>query len=667
MIRFIVILFFIGIVPVVRAQTQELDSLLNRLRQKPADEERVRLYLEVANEYEQSDLQKTVLYADSGIQLAGKSKAFEKQLPPLYLRKGMALRKQSVNTEALKAFKSGLSLSVAQHDQLNEARFYSELASIAHTNGEIAKALDLDQKSLDIFVALKDTLGITETYNNIGVIHWHKENRSKAMVFYKKAVALNSSARHLITKARLLNNIGLIFKDIDQYDSALTYFNEALSYLDIKKNAFGYALVNNNIGISYREKGNYDLALKHFEIARRLQVQLNDQYGLTLVNDNIGRVLVAQRKFKEGLAYLKTAFEYSLKADNLEWQGHVSEHLADSYELMGDFKNAYLARKQADVYEDSLDTRSRHRELAEVEVKYQVKQQQAENDLLKAENELNLSTIRNKNLLVTGAIIFSVLIFTLLIFAYRALQIKKKTTAIIEEKNARLEALNQEKNNLMGIVAHDLKSPFNSIGGITNILPLAGPLNDEQKKFVSLINNVVESSRTLIQDLLDLSALENREIKIGREPVNVTDLMTGVYAKHTLQAQKKGITLEVSEEAKDAVIVSDHRHIERILDNLISNALKFSQPSTHVAIGSKLESGQVQFYVKDQGPGISAEDQKNLFKKFRKLSAQPTQGESSSGLGLSIVKALVEELGGNIAVESELGKGTTFTCTLPIK
>lgn len=651
----------------MNAQNRESDSLMNRLRQKPAPEERVRLYLELAKVHEHSDLQKTVLYADSGILLASKLKAIEEHLPSLYLRKGMALRKQSVNAEAVKSFDAGLAQSVAQHDQLNEARFYSELASIAYSNGEIPKALDLDQRALDLFVGLKDTLGITESYNNIGVIYWHKEQRSKAMMFYKKAVALNSSAKHLITKARLLNNIGLIFKDIDQYDSGLRYFKEALSYLDPKKSSYGYALVNNNIGISYREKGDYNLALKHFEIARRLQVELNDQYGLTLVNDNIGRVLIAQHKFKEGLAYLKTALEYSLKADNLEWQGHVSEHLADAYELMGDFKNAYEARKQADVYEDSLASRSRSRELAEVEVKYQVKQKQAENELLKAENELNLSTIRNKNLLVTGTIVFSVLVFTLLVFAYRALQIKKKTTAVIEEKNARLEALNQEKNNLMGIVAHDLKSPFNSIGGITNILPLAGPLNDEQKKFVALINTVVESSRTLIQDLLDLSALENREMKVAHESVNVSELMAGVHAKHSLQAQKKGIVLLLSEEAKNTVIVSDRRHIERILDNLISNALKFSQTGTEVTIGTKLESGQVQFYVKDQGPGISHEDQKHLFKKFRKLTAQPTQGEASSGLGLSIVKALVDELDGSIAVESELGKGTTFTCALSVK
>jgi signal transduction histidine kinase len=667
MIRFLVALGFVCSALLACAQTQELDSLLKRLKQKPPVEEHIRLYLEVAKFYEHGDLQKTVLYADSGIQLANQSKAFEKLLPSLYLRKGIALRKQSVNAEALNAFNAGLAQAIALHDPLNEARFYSELASIAQANVETAKALDLDQKALDIFIALKDTLGITESYNNIGVIYWHKEQRSKAMMFYKKAVAMNSTANHLLTKARLLNNIGLVFKDIDQYDSALAYFNEALSYLDIKKNSYGYALVNNNIGISYREKGNYDLALKHFEIARRLQVELNDQFGLTLVNDNIGRVLVAQGKFKEGLAHLKTAFEYSKKADNLEWQGHVSEHLAESYELIGDFKNAYEARKQADVFEDSLASKSRSRELAEVEVKYQVKQQQAENDLLKAENELNLSTIRNKNLLVTGTIIFSVLIFTLLILAYRALQVKRKTAAIIEEKNARLEALNQEKNNLMGIVAHDLKSPFNSIGGITNILPLAGPLNDEQRKFVALINSVVESSRTLIQDLLDLSALENREIKVAHEPVNVAEVLTGSRGKHTPQAQKKGIALDIVEEAKDAIILSDRRHIERILDNLISNALKFSESGTHVTIGSKVDNGQVKFFVKDQGPGISAEDQNNLFKKFRKLSAQPTQGEASSGLGLSIVKALTDELGGTITVESELGKGATFICSLPLK
>jgi signal transduction histidine kinase len=645
--------------------TAELDSLLRLRKQSQTVTENIIALKALSKYFQHNDLSKAALYADSGIQLANQSAAFTSHLPALYLLKGIAFRKQSVLGEALKSFDEGLAIALQIKDTSNEARFYSEQASVAHTDGEMAKALALDQKALDLFIALKDTGGITESYNNIGVIYWSEEERTKAMIFYKKAVAMNSS--HLITKARLLNNIGLVFQDVDQYDSALWYFNEALRALDHKKNSYGYALINNNIGISYRDSKRYDLALSHFAIALQLQTELNDRFGLTLVSDNIGRTLVAQGKIKDAILYFKKGLTYARQSDNVEWLGNISGHLADAYAKTGDYQNAYQAQRQAGMYEDTLSTRNKDRELAEVEVKYQVKQQQAENNLLKAENALHLSDIRNKNIIAIAAVIFSVLITTLLLLSYRALKIKRRSALIIEEKNARLESLNHEKNSLMAIVAHDLKSPLNSIGGISHILPLAGPLNDEQKKFADMINTIVDNSRVLIQDLLDLSALENREIKITCEPIVLHPLLVGCQAKYQPQAQQKGIALDVVEEAPEGTVISDRHHIERILENLISNALKFSERGTHVALGSRLAGNFVEFYVKDEGPGISPEDQMNLFKKFRKLSARPTQGESSSGLGLSIVKALIDELGGSVRVESEIGKGSNFICSLPSK
>jgi signal transduction histidine kinase len=291
----------------------------------------------------------------------------------------------------------------------------------------------------------------------------------------------------------------------------------------------------------------------------------------------------------------------------------------------------------------------------------------------------------------------------LLILAYRSLRIKQKANAVIKEKNEKLEFLykevehqrksieeqkdeiasqneelsttnqylqdlNHEKNSLMGIVAHDLRSPLNSIGGITDMLPRLGPLNDGQKEFVSLINNVVEGSRALIQDLMDLSALENKELKIHPSPISINKLLESCQQKYAGQAMQKDISFNVVEKTDNSVLVlSDSQHIDRILQNLVSNALKFSNPGTRVTMGSRIQENQIQFYVKDQGPGISEDDQKYLFKKFVKLTARPTKGESSSGLGLSIVKALVEELGGTIKVESELKKGTTFIVSLPLK
>jgi signal transduction histidine kinase len=199
------------------------------------------------------------------------------------------------------------------------------------------------------------------------------------------------------------------------------------------------------------------------------------------------------------------------------------------------------------------------------------------------------------------------------------------------------------------------------------MLPAAGTLNNEQQEFTLLITKVVENSRSLIQDLMDLSALENNEMEIDREQVDINQILENCLSTHIAQSKQKNITFGIEGKANTSNVLSDCRHIERILQNLVSNALKFSHPGTQITIGAKSLADSVQFWVTDQGPGITEEDKQHLFKKFRKLSARPTQGESSNGLGLSIVKALITELGGTITVDSKAAAGTTFTCSLPVQ
>jgi signal transduction histidine kinase len=699
LVAFILILFVSN-----AQQNSEPDSLLNLLKQKGISaESKIKVFRELSDYYNQNDPVKTLRYADSALIITNRSQEFINYLPGLLLMKGNAYKKQNMNGDALKFFNEGLQYAIQQKDKITEAKFYSQLAIIAEMTGEMVKALDLNQKALTIYMMHKDTSGMVTVYNDIGVIYNNKRDWEQAMAYYKKAVHLNDARKNLVANARLLNNIGLLLKEADQLDSALAYFNKALNNIDINKHKYGYALINNNLGITYREMKQFNRALDHFNTAKKLQLEMNDQYGLGLVNDNISRVYFAKGQYKESLAYLKEGLDYAIKADNLQLLDNISDHMANAYEQLGDYKNAYRLQKQAKIYDDSLQEKSLSNEIAELEVKYQVKQQQAENKLLKSENELQHSDIRNKNILIFGGIVFSILILTLLILAYRALRIKQKANAIIKEKNKKLELLyeeveqqrksieeqkdeiarqneelfnknqylsdlNHEKNSLMGIVAHDLKSPLNSIGGIMDMLPRLGPLNDGQKEFVGVTNKVIDSSRVLIQNLMDLSALENKELKVRLEPLSINKIMETCRLKYAGEALQKEIILEVVEQpADDFELLSDVHHIDRILQNLLSNALKFSYPGTTVKIGARRVSELVQFYVSDEGPGISEEDQKYLFKKFVRLSARPTKGESSSGLGLSIVKALVEELKGTIEVKSELKKGTTFVCSIPIK
>ena len=232
----------------------------------------------------------------------------------------------------------------------------------------------------------------------------------------------------------------------------------------------------------------------------------------------------------------------------------------------------------------------------------------------------------------------------------------------LEGHNKQLSELNREKDSLISIVAHDLRAPLNRTKGLSIILQ-STPLSEEQLGLVKLLAQINEDGLHLIKDILQANTIDEER----PEPITV-DL--GVFINDHIakyfkeQSLKKNIQIHCCVE-NGFEITTDALALRRVIDNLISNALKFSLPDTSVFVRILTVDQAVYICVQDQGPGISKADQQKLFRKFQKLSARPTSGEPSTGLGLAIVKGLVERMKGEITVNSELGKGTEFVIRLP--
>lgn len=236
----------------------------------------------------------------------------------------------------------------------------------------------------------------------------------------------------------------------------------------------------------------------------------------------------------------------------------------------------------------------------------------------------------------------------------------------IARKNLRLEELNNEKNSLMDIVAHDLKSPLSKVVNIAQLLPVVGELNEEQRNYVTIIRKSALDGTRFIDDLLDINAIEQGQtIEISHEKMSLAIFLPELLKSFRHQADMKSIRLHFQNKADDAMISTDREYLKRIMENLVSNAVKFSPQGSNIYLKVKEANMQLYISVKDEGPGIGEEDHKRLFKKFQRLAARPTGGESSTGLGLSIVKLLTERLGGRIMVNSVEGKGSEFTVVLP--
>jgi signal transduction histidine kinase len=231
----------------------------------------------------------------------------------------------------------------------------------------------------------------------------------------------------------------------------------------------------------------------------------------------------------------------------------------------------------------------------------------------------------------------------------------------LEKRNERLIALNEEKNNLVKILAHDLRTPINHIIGLIQILQVKNSNLPADQKL--LIQQVIDASLRLnkmITNILDIDAIENDRVKIFIEDIKVTPLVKQVVDTFERYAASKNISLDFTSHDQEAFIKGDILFLIQVLENLISNAIKFSEKEKNVRIKIESKENETLISITDNGPGLTADDMKILFTKFQRLSAQATAGESSTGLGLSIVKRYVELMGGRVWCESQPGKETSF-------
>lgn len=234
---------------------------------------------------------------------------------------------------------------------------------------------------------------------------------------------------------------------------------------------------------------------------------------------------------------------------------------------------------------------------------------------------------------------------------------------MLSEKNKQLQELLNEREKLSSILIHDLKAPLNNLSGL---LDISESMTDEHV-ISDMMKNSLNRAFGLITDLQEINQLEQGLTKFDPCQINGVEVAEMVISQFIAAAQNKNINLVLIATDELIAVESDMKLLCRSLNNLVSNAIKFSNANATVELSVFVENDQLNYRVKDFGPGISEADQANLFKRFQRLTAQPTANEHSSGLGLYIVKENCKILNGDIAVESALNEGTAFTLSVPLK
>ncbi len=237
---------------------------------------------------------------------------------------------------------------------------------------------------------------------------------------------------------------------------------------------------------------------------------------------------------------------------------------------------------------------------------------------------------------------------------------------IVAKTNKVLQIINEEQRQLIAVVAHDLKSPLTKIIGIANILKTK--IHDDLRNFVLLIEEVSLEGNLLIDNLVNLRSVEREDYEVDISGIEIGGLLNERLAAFSNQAAAKSLELVFVNDLPDKALTiqTDKQLLCRAVDNLLSNAVKFSPAGKSIYLKIKRAKDHIQIHVMDEGPGFTALDKEKVFGKFQKLSARPTGGEHSTGLGLSIVRAVTNKLGGSVDLVSSPVQGAEFIIKLPI-
>ncbi len=616
---------FILLIPLWSAGQTSTDSLYDELREKEDVEARLSVYSQLIHELSFTDVSEAIALSEQAIEELDNN-----------------------------------------HDDLNTADLYNSIGIAYNFNGNYLVSIEYFLKALYAYEAINDSSRIANVLNNIGITYTEVKNFEKSKSFYKRSLAIHRRLKNVRETAAVLNNLGNAFEAQGLIDSAANYYQKSLELALENDCEPRIADANLNLGSISLKLGHYAKALDHLKIARQIDEKRNNMTGLVETYALFGEVYLAQGAYDLSESFLAKALELSRKMQMKNRESEVYRVYSIYYANTGNFRKAYESHKKYAWLKDSIYSLEAKRQIEDLQLSYENEKKIQEIDFLNEraslqETQLKLQKTKTRFLLVFT--LFTIFFLGLLMINIRtksrANQLLKARSEKIQQQNIELEnrsnkllELSEEKENFISVVAHDLKSPLNNIAGLANLLRINGKLNEEQLHYLNLLDQVSNEAKNLITNLLEINKLESGNIDHNSEEFNIIEVIDHEISFFKKDTQEKNI--KVIKNYPDSIIIKNNKEfIQRIFYNLISNAIKFSKENTAITIYCNSQDKILTLSVKDEGPGIRQEEQKNLFKKFQKLSIRPTHGESSTGLGLAIVKLLVDKLGGEIKVISE--------------
>jgi len=601
--------------------------------------------------YRSSNPHLALEYGNMALQLA-KENELPELTPKAYNVIGVVYRNIGKLDSSYISYKLALRIAEEKGDSIQIAYSFNNIGGYLRLMGAYSQSIDYMIKAMKIFENNDDKQGAAFCAINIGILFRRQHDFTKALQYLNRSLDIRKEVGDKHGLALGLNQIAEIHFETGRYTEALESYNYLLKLYEELKEEKGVSAVYSGIGGVNYELGNYFVALEYREKSIRIDRVIDNKYGIITNQNNMGKIFLALKNYDKAESNLSSALSLATETGFRDLEMDIYHNLANLNRLKGNFKKAYEYVIKQEALEDSLFSIGNNEKINELQTAYEIEKKDMENKNLKKSYELEL-TLRYLWLLIILLITF------LVIVNWRRYKNHKQANKLLSE-------LNVTKDKFFKILAHDLKNPFNTILGYSEIL--AEDFNEmqdvEKIRLIKEINSSSYKLHTLLENILKWADSQSGTLQGMPAKLIIKDIVDDVIHLFENVAHDKNLTVTnlIPAETK---ILADENMVQFIFRNLINNAIKYSSRDGQIEFGiTDDENGRTTIYVKDSGIGIKKEDQGKIFKLEKFHTTSGTENEKGSGLGLILVKELVEKNEGKIWFESKENGGTVFYVSL---
>jgi len=546
------------------------------------------------------------------------------------------------------------------------AFLYQVLGIIDSQQGRYQLASENFFKGLQLYEVTGDTLNKATLLKELGIVHERLKMSDLALQYGKESLSVIRSIGDSSTIAGFLSDVGTMHQNIGKFEEALPYQLESLKINRLIGEEEAIPFNFHNIGDIYLHLGMLDSA----EVYTRMAYDGFEKYDLKFTAlyslMNLGVLSMERGNYREAEDFLQQSYNRAKEFDGLFEQTMLLEKLSTLYERMGRFETALQFYRKRSVLNDSLSDADRDRMILDMSESYKNDQAAQEIARLRDQEVLSDRLITTQQVFLIVVTLILIAFVVALMMMIRANKFANRLNKDLIDANVRLNNMSEERNNLIHVMAHDLRTPLAQVSGLNELLKESKNISNEQLEFVQLIDVATTNGLSLITQMMESnsnwSLTESSKEFVEVDLHRIIDNSLSLYEA---QARSKNIKLVFDNEVGNQKIHSDPQAIRRVIDNLVSNAIKYTYHDTEVNVNLTTSDNTISICVRDSGPGFSDDDKLLLFRKFTTLSARPTGNESSTGLGLAIVYDLLNEVGGTIKLIDDGQPGACFCVMLP--